>query len=432
MVTSIPTYYNVTIQYKFSRIRKSIPYSHQIPPICRKRQLCRFVYSKPSVPTLEVFDTNGKFASYQEVAFQFITCDGIKQIGSRVSFNGYVAAFDVWTWTLLLSSVLVTPIIIDVLSKSSHSIGKQRSLQCLMLSFVKSLLEQGDSWLTNPKTSFTYPIAMTWMLMSIVISNAYKGDNITSLTSPNRPKLVETYQDLLDGGFNIYGKTYSPTTVDVFTDLAPHEISVKCTEIGNAMGELLDFTSSKGQDEFIRFYQKLSNNIHLPPRIFELIKSGPSISYVDEISNCSKSALTLRVGEIEEMFLLLKTRQISGGTAVIGKEQLLKDSVGFILKYWTTSKVLVAFSALVHSCIYSKWIDVSKFQKLLALRKLVAKVDQEKLKWTGIGIGGNMVTIYYFWFGMLSVAAVMLYCEFKARSLWCQYQLIKIAASSSS
>ncbi|OXA49123.1 hypothetical protein Fcan01_16078 [Folsomia candida] len=346
---------------------------------------------EPIIPTLQVYARAGKFAIYKEDAFEFVTCDGIKQTREAISFAGYFGAFDYWTWMFLGIATLTTPLIIVGITQIPGIIIKQERFDLLILSCLKPLLEQGDSWLTNPtRTRFIYPLVTTWMLVSIVISNAYKGENITSLTSPNKPKLVETYRDLLEGGYIIYSKAFSPATVSSLNDLVPHEISFKFSEIGLEMGILIDSTISYLQDALITFYKKLSKNVHLPPNIFELIKGRTNSSYVDEISNCNKTVLALRSDQIEEHLLLLKTRKVSRETVVEGKDKLLKTAGGFILQDWTNNKVLVAFSALVHSGICSEWMDNLKFNRLLPLRKLAARVDQSKLLITGgIAAKGN-------------------------------------------
>ncbi|OXA49614.1 hypothetical protein Fcan01_16066 [Folsomia candida] len=423
VISSISTYYNVTIHDKINPAGKNVNYSYSYPLLqpfsCRKPYHCRLIKVEANVPTLQFFGWLGKFSIYKEDGFEFLTCDGIKQSREAINFAGYIDAFDIWTWTLLGIIILGTPLIIAGIRISPCTVFRHERYDFVVLPYVKLLLEQGDPWLTNPsRTRFIYPLVTTWMLISIVISNAYKGENITHLTSPNQPKLVETYQDLLERGYVIYSKAFSADAVYYLTLLGPLKTSCQFTEIGVAMGDL--------PNTLITFYKKLSKIIRLPPNISELIKGRSNSSYVDEIANCNKTVLALRSDQIEEYYLLMKTRKISRGTVVVGKEKLLKTSGGFILKDWTSSKVLVAFSALVHSGICSEWLDNLKFNSLLPLRKLAARVDQGKLTWTGIGIENNVVTIFYLLVIMSTIATTLFYVECKMNSWKYRYHMVRM------
>src|SRR5665811_83012 len=54
------------------------------------------------------------------------------------------------------------------------------------------------------------------MLVAVVLSNAYKGDNITKLAAPLKPILPETFRQLLDMNYTVYTKVDYDTEIRLY------------------------------------------------------------------------------------------------------------------------------------------------------------------------------------------------------------------------
>lgn len=125
----------------------------------------------------------------------FVTCIAAMQVGA-LSMLGYVSAFDKFTWLLIgLSSLITSTIFIRVLQRQKFS-------DAIVLSLF-SLLEQGFIERTPKKFRW---IVGVWGLSSIVLSNIYKGDNITSLVAPLPRHKLEHFQQLISRNFSYYMK----------------------------------------------------------------------------------------------------------------------------------------------------------------------------------------------------------------------------------
>lgn len=68
------------------------------------------------------------------------------------------------------------------------------------------LLEQGcNDWIIKGSGNFT---VLAWLLTGVVISNAYKGQNITDLSSPVPPTSIKTFNSLLERNFRLFSETH--------------------------------------------------------------------------------------------------------------------------------------------------------------------------------------------------------------------------------
>lgn len=123
----------------------------------------------------------------------FITCANIVEIGG-LSLKGYVSAFDKTTWICLGMSSLTTALI---LVRVLHRMKLRNSI--VLSLFV--LLEQGCLG-AFPK-NFRW-VTGVWILAGIVLSNIYKGDNITSLTAPLPSFKLERFEQLLARNFSYF------------------------------------------------------------------------------------------------------------------------------------------------------------------------------------------------------------------------------------
>ncbi len=111
-----------------------------------------------------------------EVGLQFITCGGTKY--ENLSMLGYISAFDKIVWLLVVLLICFTGTSIYIFRKE-RSIGPKFNEA---VAPIYILLEQGIKY---SESSSQYILAI-WFIMGVVISNAYKGQNITELYIQSR------------------------------------------------------------------------------------------------------------------------------------------------------------------------------------------------------------------------------------------------------
>ncbi len=152
--------------------------------------------------------TNFRIASYQEIGLvfhrkqmRFVSCHKEQAQWIR-QFKELFIAFDKLTWTLILVSFVLIACV------QSHAYAQfrvywLRAVADTCFSFVTSLMEQSNRLFQKPKSKC---LVCTFPLLFIVLSNAYKGDNITRITL--EPSLIrfDTFDSLVQNNFTIYSR----------------------------------------------------------------------------------------------------------------------------------------------------------------------------------------------------------------------------------
>lgn len=130
--------------------------------------------------------------------FKFVSCGGGPRYKSILSFSSFYNVFDRWTW---YSIFLLYFLIIQVIS------GLKSRSDVLLTSFA-ILVEQGQTKcirLRNKNSVMGHIFAYgSLVIAAVLLSNAYKGDNITTLTLPSLPLPYETLDDLLKNNLTLY------------------------------------------------------------------------------------------------------------------------------------------------------------------------------------------------------------------------------------
>jgi hypothetical protein len=199
-----------------------------------------------------------------------------------------------------------------------------------VMAALKMLLEQGDDIFFNPgRKGFMYWIAGPYILMSVVLSNAYKGNNITRLSAPRNPIPMDTFTQLFENGFDFYSEFVSTyTRIEMFP---ARRFSFKETSVFEVWRE--DFEKShKDKDNLSRnqqIIQRLDGKI-------KVLKFGILITEEElkTFSICNNTALlglksNLRSNIYKTVRKLNKNPNVD---YFIGKESLMEYPVGW--KVW--------------------------------------------------------------------------------------------------
>jgi len=129
-------------------------------------------------------------------SLHFVTCFPATK-HTFLSFLGYVSAFDLYTWLMLLLSMVLTVTIytvaldidhLKITSRWAYSTGAMYAI----------LLRQGISdanrakWLTG-----------LWLLVSIIVTFFYEGDYVEKMTVPFPTQGVDTFEKMFQENFTI-------------------------------------------------------------------------------------------------------------------------------------------------------------------------------------------------------------------------------------
>lgn len=156
-----------------------------------------------SLPALEY--TEGPMLNFflpQEFhPFRFVACGGRLRYSAPLSFESFYACFDNLTWLSILVTYFVILIIVNFLFKL------ETSPVTISLSSFALLVEQGQRHSSQlpPRRANPHFIIYTCLgLAGILLSNAYKGKNITQLTLPVRSLPYEKLEELIRDNFSLY------------------------------------------------------------------------------------------------------------------------------------------------------------------------------------------------------------------------------------
>jgi len=129
-------------------------------------------------------------------ALHFVTCFPTRK-HTFLSFLGYISAFDLYTWLLLLVSMVLTITIYTVASHIDHKKVASRWSYSVVAMYAM-LLRQGipdanrAKWLTG-----------SWLLASIIVTFFYEGDNVEKMTVPFKAQGVDTFEKMFQENFTI-------------------------------------------------------------------------------------------------------------------------------------------------------------------------------------------------------------------------------------
>ncbi|OXA42436.1 Mariner Mos1 transposase [Folsomia candida] len=208
---------------------------------------------------------------------RFLTCDGLlNEAGSGRSFYHFVSAYQFWPWFSLVILILVTASILRIIFKLTK-------INCNeILLFLALLVEQGiDITPSKRKTWSSIFIFVPWLLMGIVISNAYKGQNVTDLTSPLTPSMVSQFEEILTRNYTLYVPSLKDYDLISKTFIERKETIRVASRLHIS---IMEYQKEKPSRDTLKFLRKLKSKIFV-------IRDRPNMTLMDAISSCNKSAI---------------------------------------------------------------------------------------------------------------------------------------------
>lgn len=404
-----------------------------------------------------------RFISYVKSAFIFPhffqdQLSGLKFVGcgrrglSTIPFSELTSIFDTWVWLLLilsLSSVAISFRIDEKYNGWSH-----------WLSLVKVLLEQGTPFLdTTISTLRAKWVAGSFLLIGIVVSNAYKNINLYHMVAPRKPIPYQFFDEIRNDGYTIYSRiatvlinNYYPgplwqAVAESFMKIAGNN-SVKYLEVENgsviAISEvcalLLEvYKMSNGFAYFsdialnskssislsiLQNSTKVSDNIDDSlRRVFNIITTSFKGSGVREIrdtngimatdvkylfqrlKNCNKVALVLPEYLSRQYFINL-TKENNQLHAFLGKESFSGLQWAFTWIGVLPPHLPQRLKGVHEGGIWSRW---------MLLTRGLGVVDNSNLVVVGARMDGNIIVVFAVWLSGILASVVFLVAECSCR-----------------
>ncbi|CAL8129394.1 unnamed protein product [Orchesella dallaii] len=358
-------------------------------------------------------------------AVHFITCASTETPGI-LSIVGYISAFDMPTWLMLLGGGLASGLLLHKFMLMRQKVLKS---DWYSVSFVYNIiLAQGTKFIHFEKW-----IGGSWIIVGVVITFFYQGENINRLTAPILPKRMQTFDELLNSNLTIdsvhssmilirmlneltdsYRKQGHPEQVEGFYQMFEKSLS---ETVGDLMLFLQIYYVKHTNMTMNQIRKKLQNRMLVPHTFHEFIKELDSDYHFGKISKCGQNVLVATLGNIKE----LEGRLRLGGT---DQENIVvsKTNFGFTYDSWTFEGVpwpSIAFSmkmrSLFHSglvALWKGWID-----RLKGWNSSLILARSTKVKVKGLSTSDNVVVVFYIHSAIIAVAMLAFCAEILERPL---------------
>lgn len=134
---------------------------------------------------------------------------------TSIKFLEFINVFDRFIWVLIFTSIVI--IALQVWSIISYP---RYQIIAYFIHCAKVILEQGDPFPGKVEKSAKLRFVVgPFLIMGIVISNAYKNTNVYNMIIPREPVLLETFQELMTENFTVYTRTTLIETIWVDSNI---------------------------------------------------------------------------------------------------------------------------------------------------------------------------------------------------------------------
>lgn len=325
-------------------------------------------------------------------SLRFISC-GRPQL-SAFAFEEFLNVFQFPVWSCIvvavIALVLFKLIIIDWPKKKS--LGK---IFLSTLHFMQMLMEQGSSFV-DACTSNAWRVSLgLYLLMAIILSNAYRNTNVYNMVKPRVPIPYETFTQLVKDNFTIFTRNAISPDFKLFPPgglvntssflLEPHTIWFLDFDVMLFISELKkpEISANNHQQRHLIMngpVQILQKHSKLHPELLnvfnktgleygqhgnkesseqfwskKLEKSELSV-LEDTLSYCRKTALILPNHLVTK--IALKMQHL--GNLYVGRESLVESIITFDLSGYIPPQVLVRIKSVSWAGILQRWVILSR------------------------------------------------------------------------
>ncbi|OXA42299.1 hypothetical protein Fcan01_22881 [Folsomia candida] len=311
--------------------------------------------------------TNIPIVRIASQSHRFLTCDGLlKEAESGPSFHHLVSAYQVAPWFTLVTLILLTNVVFKIIFSLSET---NCNALLLMIAF---LVEQGIGITPSTRKTLSALLLLApWLLMSIIISNAYKGQNVTDLISPLKPRLVSLFDEILAQDYTLYVSNHKWYDHRSKKFVEREETSMVRSRLHISIAE---YEIEKLSNDTLTFLEKLKS------RIF-VISDNHKLTLIDAISSCNKTAMVTYGSTIDEYESQLKFLR-PNSHVVKSSEEFFKKERGWIVDYGMDPQLEARFSALFQAGCVNLWRRYIQFLRMIQFnsvnRASVRVRDDEK------------------------------------------------------
>lgn len=280
---------------------------------------------------------------------QFVGC-GMRRLTS-VPFQELVRIFDKILWISIIFTIAFVSGLIKLLLGKSSFLGN-------IISVLKSLLEQGNPIPPSVvNAEYLRCLIGLFLLMAIILSNAYKNTNVYRMVMPRTPIQYKYFSEVLQDKFNIYTRSISmyPNFKDIsnkepqeegYESLTLHSIGLPVyilTEVGGFIAN--QFTKSNG-NETILAKEFAAGTIKMHPEVittFENVKF-PNLSYQPNITLWQSAEIVEKVYPMLqniEAEILLESAGKCQKTVVVLPSHMCKEFQTSLIKKDPRSSIFV-------------------------------------------------------------------------------------------
>lgn len=133
-------------------------------------------------------------------SLRFVYCSS-KQLNS-LSFKEFYNVFDPSVWLLILLSGIWFAVGLILLRRNR----KEYSIEAVLESLLRLYLEQADLRMISGHWSVKISVALVGF-MCLVLSNAYRNDNVYNMVLPRKTKLLNYFMDLVVNNYTVQTRT---------------------------------------------------------------------------------------------------------------------------------------------------------------------------------------------------------------------------------
>lgn len=308
-------------------------------------------------PFFQIIQMNTAFyfqnskATYQ----YFVTCYEDKKIGA-LSLKGYVSAYDYPTWISIGLFSIVTSLVF-----------LRTSRQGSLLLFLFILVEQGCVDSVSKRFRLIMGI---WVIMGVILSNAYKGDNITELTAPLPQFRWELLDQLIAHHFSYYRHINLLMLMEKYWEYDKFEYLGKDVveeRVDNLIELMLDmeyyqFMQISLKSNSSRIDAVLQGTIHLNSSFGKSENISDMNQFLRLFAKCDKQAY---IGPYQSVLQVsLRLSKILSASGKSGSVQRSKEALNWTTIRWDlrfipipASRLFIRYNTIWQSGLPQMWDD---------------------------------------------------------------------------
>jgi len=367
------------------------------------------------------------FMVFDEESLEFVTCGGGQS--GYVSLFGYISAFDHWIWVWLIvvtgGSILSTLFILRTDCMTTKRRQRSFLIDCIFMP-IDTILEQGNCVHDQgTRRLAVYSISCSWVLVGIVVSNAYKGQNITDLSSPVPPIKLTTFEQLVDKNFTIYSHGSNEPFVDFLVKndqrLEQNGYIPDKYPQRNILTHLL--IDADPDIDIVKQYLKIHGQVlnFTAEGILNTTRKG-TLGYIEKVENCDKTAFMSWSKEIETGRLLLENILFKAGKHSMRQFISTSNQRMFrVRKGWRFEDITIpiqltgALATVIESGIGMQWKMIEKYVQNF---NLTVQVHGRSSPLLALSLNGNISVVFFVHMVLLGITFCAFALEHTHNAFW--------------